>query len=66
MAKTIYRREKLEPELGNVGAQNFMSKQVERAVNSPRCSKVCRVWHTDGDKRVLDEVIISGQVNYNL
>lgn len=28
MAKTIYRREKLEPELGHVGAQNFMSKQA--------------------------------------
>lgn len=66
MTKTIYRREKLEQELGHVGAQNFMSKQVERAVNSPRCSKVCRVWHRDGDKRVLDEVIISGQANYQL
>lgn len=66
MAKTIYRREKLEPEIGHVGAQNFMSRQVERAVNSPRCSKVCRVWRMEGDKRVLDEVIISGQVNYQL
>ncbi|AXQ70392.1 hypothetical protein KGB44_gp75 [Salmonella virus VSt472] len=66
MAKTIYRREKLEPELGRVGAQNFMSRQVERAVKSPRCSKVCRVWHRDGDKRVLDQVIISGQSNYQL
>lgn len=66
MAKTIYRREKLEQELGHVGAQNFMAKQVERAVNSPRCSEVCRVWHREGDKRVLDEVIISGQVNYQL
>lgn len=54
MAKTIYRREKLEQELGHVGAQNFMSKQVERAVNSPQCSKVCRVWRREGDKRVLD------------
>lgn len=66
MAKTIYRREKLEPELGRVGAQNFMSNQVERALNSPRCSKVCRVWHREGDKRVLDEVIISGQANCQL
>lgn len=66
MAKTIYRREKLESELGHVGAQNFMSKQAERAVNSPRCSKVCRVWHMDGDKRSLDEVIISWLANYQL
>ncbi|QDB70201.1 hypothetical protein KGB41_gp44 [Salmonella virus KFS-SE2] len=66
MAKTIYRREKLEQELGHVGAQNFMSKQVERAVSSPRCSKVCRVWHRDGDRCVLDELIISGQANYQL
>lgn len=66
MANTIYRREKLEQELGPVGAQNFMSKQVERAVNSPRCSKVCRVWHREGDKRVLDEVIISVQENYQI
>lgn len=66
MAKTIYRREKLEKELGQVGAQNFMSKQVERALNSPRCSKVCRVWHRDGDKRVLDEIITSGLANYQL
>ncbi len=66
MAKTIYLREKLEQELGHVGAQNFMSRQVERAVKSARCSKVCRVWHKDGDKRVLDEVIISGQANHQL
>ncbi len=26
MAKTIYRREKLEQELGRVGAQNFMKQ----------------------------------------
>jgi hypothetical protein len=31
MAKTIYRREKLEQELGHVGAQNFMSKQAKRS-----------------------------------
>lgn len=66
MAKTIYRREKLEQELGHVGAQNFMSKQVERAMNNQRLAKVCRVWYRDGDKRVLDEVIISGQANYQV
>lgn len=48
MAKTIYRREKLEPELGHVGAQNFMSEQARHAMESIRVNRVVRVFNGEG------------------
>lgn len=51
MAKTIYRREKLEPELGHVGAQNFMSKQARNAMESIRVNRVVRVFNGEGKRR---------------
>lgn len=60
MAKTIYRREKLEPELGYVGAQNFLMQQAKRGIDSPlRTSRVVRVWSGEGKRKVLDEVIVA-------
>ena len=58
MAKTIYRREKLEPELGRFGAQNFMSKQARSAMESIRVNRVVRVFNGEGKRRVMDELII--------
>lgn len=51
MAKTIYRRERLEPELGHVGAQNFMSKQARNAMESVRVNRVVRVFNGEGKRR---------------
>lgn len=58
MSKTIYRREKLESELGHVGAQNFMSKQARSAMESIRVNRVVRVFNDEGKRRVMDELII--------
>lgn len=58
MAKTIYRRDKLEQELGPVGAQNFMSKQARNAMESIRVNRVVRVFNGEGKRRVMDELII--------
>lgn len=58
MAKTIYRREKLEQELGHVGAQNYMSKQARNAMESIRVNRVVRVFNGEGKRRVMDELII--------
>ena len=61
MAKTIYRREKLESELGHVGTQNFMSKQARNAMESIRVNsvnRVVRVFNGEGKRRVMDELII--------
>lgn len=58
MAKTIYRREKLEQELGHVGAQNFMSKQARNAMESIRVNRVVRVFNGEGKRIVMDELII--------
>lgn len=46
MAKTIYRREKLESELGHVGAQNFMAAQAMQAYSNGK--RVCRVFSGEG------------------
>lgn len=60
MAKTIYRRKTLEPELGYVGAQNFLMQQAKRGIDSPlRTSRVVRVWSGEGKRKILDEVIIA-------
>lgn len=58
MAKTIYRRERLEQELGHVVAQNFMSKQARSAMESVRVNRVVRVFNGEGKCRVMDELII--------
>lgn len=58
MAKTIYRRENLEQELGHVGAQNFMSKQARHAMESVRVNRVVRVFNGEGKRIVMDELII--------
>ena len=60
MAKTIYRREKLEPELGYVGAHNFLMQQAKRGIDSPfRTSRAVRVWVQHDDKKILEEVIVA-------
>ena len=60
MAKTIYRRKTLEPELGYVGAQNFLMKQAKRGIDSPlRTSRVVRVWSGEGKRKYLEEVIVA-------
>lgn len=56
MEKTIYRREKLEPELGQVGAQNFMMAQAMHAYSNGK--RVCRVFSGEGKQRVLESVIV--------
>ena len=48
MAKTIYRREKLEQELEHVGAQNFMTKQARHAMESVYVNRVVRVFNGEG------------------
>lgn len=59
MAKTIYKRENLEPEYGVVGAQNFMMAQANRGINEPYCVKrVVRVFNGEGKRRMLQEVIV--------
>lgn len=59
MAKTIYRRKTLEPELGYVGAQNFLMQQAKRGIDSPlRTSRVVRVWSGDGKSKVLESVVV--------
>lgn len=59
MAKTIYKREKLEPEYGVVGAQNFMMAQANRGINEPcRVKRVVRVFNGEGKRRMLQEVIV--------
>lgn len=63
MAKTIYRRENLEPELGHVGAQNFMSKQARNAMESIRVNRVVRVFNGEGKHRTLEQVIVSSGGN---
>lgn len=60
MAKTIYRREKLESELGHVGAQNFLANQAERELKrTPSKSRVVRVWSFVDNKKILEKVIIA-------
>ncbi|QAX91961.1 hypothetical protein [Klebsiella phage YX3973] len=61
MAKTIYRREKLESELGHVGAQNFMMAQAMHAYSNGK--RVCRVFSGEGKQRVLEQVIVSSGGN---
>lgn len=63
MAKTIYRRKKLEQELGHVGAQNFMSKQARNAMESIRVNRVVRVFNGEGKRRILAEVVVSSGAN---
>lgn len=58
MSKVTYRRKTLEPELGFVGAQNFMSKQARNAMESIRVNRVVRVFNGEGKRRVMDELII--------
>lgn len=59
MAKTIYRRKTLEPELGYVGTQNFLMQQAKRGIDSPlRTSRVVRVWSGEGKRRTIEQVII--------
>ena len=59
MAKSIYKREKLEPEYGIVGAQNFMMAQANRGINEPyRVKRVVRVFNGEGKRRMLQEVIV--------
>ena len=61
MEKTIYRREKLEPELGQVGAQNFMMSQAMHAYSNGK--RVCRVFSGEGKQRTLEKVIVSSGGN---
>lgn len=61
MAKTIYRREKLESELGHVGAQNFMAAQAMHSYSNGK--RVCRVFSGEGKQRVLEQVIVSSGGN---
>lgn len=61
MAKTIYRREKLESELGHVGAQNFMMAQAMHAYSKGKC--VCRVFSGEGKQRRIEQVIVSSGKN---
>ena len=59
MAKTIYRRKTLEPELGYVGTQNFLMQQAKRGIDSPlRTSRVVRVWSGEGKRKVLESVVV--------
>lgn len=59
MPKSIYKREKLEPEYGVVGAQNFMMAQANRGINEPyRVKRVIRVWNGEGKRRTLESVIV--------
>ena len=59
MAKTIYRRKTLEPELGFVGTQNFLMQQAKRGIDSPlRTSRVVRVWSGEGKRKVLESVVV--------
>lgn len=60
MSKTVYRRKTLEPELGYVGAQNFLMQQAIRVINNPVSScRVVRVWTQCDGRKILDEVIIA-------
>ncbi|MDU7405671.1 MAG: hypothetical protein E7L15_17665 [Citrobacter portucalensis] len=60
MAKTVYRRKTLEPELGFIGAQNWLSAQANRVINNPVSSyRVVRVWTQCDGRKILDEVIIA-------
>lgn len=61
MAKTIYRREKLESELGHVGAQNFMMSQAMHAYSNGK--RVCRVFSGEGKHRTLEQVVVSSGGN---
>jgi hypothetical protein len=61
MAKTIYRREKLESELGHVGAQNFMMAQAMHAYSNGK--RVCRVFSGEGKHRTLEHVVVSSGGN---
>lgn len=61
MEKTIYRREKLEPELGHVGAQDFMAAQAMHAYSNGK--RVCRVFSGEGKQRTLEQVIVSSGGN---
>lgn len=61
MAKTIYRREKLESELGHVGAQNFMAAQAMQAYSNGK--RVCRVFSGEGKQRRIEQVIVSSGKN---
>jgi hypothetical protein len=61
MAKTIYRREKLESELGHVGAQNFMMAQAMHAYSNGK--RVCRVFSGEGKHRTLEQVVVSSGGN---
>lgn len=60
MAKTVYRRKTLEPELGYVETQNFMMNKAKRGIESPlRTSRVVRLWSGEGKRKVLEEVIVA-------
>lgn len=61
MAKTIYRREKLESELGHVGARNFMAAQAMQAYSNGK--RVCRVFSGEGKQRRIEQVIVSSGKN---
>lgn len=61
MAKTIYRREKLESELGHVGAQNFMMAQAMHAYSNGK--RVCLVFSGEGKHRTLEQVVVSSGGN---
>ena len=57
MAKTIYRRKTLEPEMGFVETQNWLAAQAARGIESG--NRVCRVWEFTGRDKILNEVVVS-------
>lgn len=59
MAKSIYRREKLEAEYGVVGAQDFLNAKANRGINEPyRVKRVVRVFNGEGKRRSIEQVIV--------
>lgn len=59
MPKSIYLRKNLEPEFGELGAQNFLNAQANRGINEPyRVKRVVRIWSGEGKQRVLESVIV--------
>lgn len=61
MTKAIYTRTQLEPEMGVVKAQNFMTAQAMHAYSNGK--RVCRVFSGEGKQRVLEQVIVSSGGN---
>nr|DAE85918.1 MAG TPA: hypothetical protein [Caudoviricetes sp.] len=59
--RVVYKRTQLEPEMGAVKAQNFMTAQAMHAYSNGK--RVCRVFSGEGKQRVLEQVIVSSGGN---